>query len=75
MNNYGTVQAVANTHGSTLTMLATFNNYGNLSASPGATLQMGIWYDSSSGTGFTYNGMTGGYIDLNGGNVNLWCFG
>ena len=75
LNNYGTVQAVANTHGSTLTMLATFNNYGILSASPGATLKFGVWNNSSSGLGFSYNGMTGGIIDLNGGNVNLWCLG
>jgi len=71
MNNYGTIQAQAiysgsTLRGNTLTMLGTCNNYNNLSASPGATLQFGtssLWFD--------YEGKTGGYIDLNGGNVSL----
>jgi len=66
MSNYGMIQATGNR----LMMARGFNNYtgGVLRSNPGAVLQLGIWYNDSSGLNFGYDGR-GGVIDLNGGTV------
>jgi hypothetical protein len=70
MSNYGMIQADPGPLGGRLLMARNFYNFtgGVLSSSPGAVLQLGIWYNSSSGLNFGYDGR-GGSIDLNGGTV------